>query len=130
MNDTTFSSAHPHGTSSSDRPPLRRTTGPIGGVASGLAHTFNVPVMGVRAALLAGALFAGGAVVLGYIVAWLLVPVDDTLLESEKPASAPGMLLAVVAAVITIQILFGLLTSLPIGLIAIGAIATWWLMRR
>lgn len=130
MNDTYFTSTHDSDNASGTRPPLRRTTGPIGGVAAALANTFNVSATGVRIALAAGAIFSGGAVVLGYIVAWMLIPIDDTLLESEKPASVPGTLLAVVAAIIGIQILFGLASSMPIGWIAIGALATWWFLRR
>lgn len=130
MNDTTFSSTH-HGTdNSTPRPPLRRTTGPIGGVAAGLAHTLNVPAVAVRFALAAATIFSGGAVVLGYLIAWWLIPVDDTLLESERPATAPRALLGVVGAIIALQVIFGLMSSTPIGWLAIGGLATWWFMRK
>lgn len=130
MNDTTFTSTHHSNKVSGTRPPLRRTTGPVGGVAAGLAHTFNVPATGMRMALAAATIFTGGAIVLAYIVAWMLIPVDDMLLESEKPASVPGALLAIIAALIAIQIVFGLITNLPLGWMAVGALGLWFYLRR
>jgi len=128
MQDTSFSTDRY--TNSNSRPALRRTTGPIGGVAAGLARTFNLPATGVRMALAAGVLFSGGALVVAYLVAWMLIPVDDMLLESEKPASVPTTLLAIVAGIIAIQVVFGIITNLPLGWLALGGLAAWWYMRR
>lgn len=110
----------------STRQPLRRSRGPVGGVLSGLGHTFGIDANILRVATATAAFLLGPFVVLAYLVAWMLVPVDERLTESERPASVPKVLIGVVAAIIAIQIVFGVITSIPLGWAIVGGIALYW----
>ena len=73
-----------------------------------------------------GALVAGPLVLIGYLAAWVLVPVDQTLPAGQRPSSAPRALMYLVAAIVAIQIAFGLVTNLPIGWMLLTGIAVYW----
>ena len=53
---------------------LTRTDGPLSGVSAGLADYFNIDVMLVRIALLAGTIVTFPVVPVAYIAAWLIIP--------------------------------------------------------
>jgi phage shock protein PspC (stress-responsive transcriptional regulator) len=55
----------------------------VGGVCGGLAETFKVDPTLVRLAAVAAIVFTGGAALLGYVVAWAVMPLDA---PSEPPA--------------------------------------------
>ncbi len=48
----------------------------LGGVCGGLAEYFNVDVILVRLIWIALALFVGGGILL-YIIAWIIIPLED-----------------------------------------------------
>jgi phage shock protein PspC (stress-responsive transcriptional regulator) len=87
-------------------PPTRRLTRSegdriLGGVAGGLGRYFNIDPIIVRIAFAVLA-FAGGAGVLAYLAAWLLVPSDGEGVEPRTGANrtmaiAGGVVLAVAA---------------------------------
>lgn len=127
MDDTTFGSPF---TQSDTRPPLRRVSGPIGGVTAGIARTFGVPVMGVRLVWAGLAFFAGPIAVIAYLLAWMMIPVDESLPISDQPASVPRPLLYIVGAIVAIQVVSGVIGSMPMGWIAVAAVAAWWFFFR
>src|SRR5215204_5342819 len=59
-----------------DRPPLRRGRRDrfLGGVCAGIAGHLGVDVVIIRLAALALAVVSGGAAVLVYLIAWILIP--------------------------------------------------------
>lgn len=106
--------------------PFRRSKGPVGGVLAGLGRTLGVNANLLRLGIAAAAFVFGPFVLLTYLIAWTLVPVDDSLLISERPASAPKVLIGIVAAIIAIQFVFNLVTSLPFGWMVVGGAALYW----
>lgn len=113
---------------------LRRSTSDrtLGGVAGGLGQYFGVDPVLIRVAFVL-ALFAGGAGLLAYLVAWIVVPEDD---GTEDTSGAPpprdaatvgGVILVVLAAAILFD---GWWSTgdliLPLLLVGTGA----WLLLR
>jgi len=60
----------------------------LGGVAAGLAHYLDLDVTLIRIALVALMLFSCGLVVVGYIIAWILMPEEPLALIPPAPAAA------------------------------------------
>jgi len=110
--------------------PLRRRPGPIGGVLAAVAHKTDINANLLRFGTIVAGTFAGPLVVVAYLAAWLLMPVDTSYPVSEQPGPAPKAVLGVVAAVVAIQVLFGLITSLPFTWIAVAVIAAYWFFFR
>jgi phage shock protein PspC (stress-responsive transcriptional regulator) len=104
----------------------------IAGVCGGLARYFNIDPVIVRVAAVA-LIFAGGAGVLLYLAAMLLVPA-----EGDPPAGQPGgtgraaTIAGVVVLVIAAAVLFdgvGFLWGgvvFPLGFLALLGLAVWW----
>jgi phage shock protein PspC (stress-responsive transcriptional regulator) len=62
----------------------------IAGVCSGLAKYMDLDVTLVRVLMITGTIFSGGLLILGYIAAWILMPVDYGIrMPAAHPASAP-----------------------------------------
>jgi phage shock protein PspC (stress-responsive transcriptional regulator) len=59
----------------------------IAGVCSGLAKYLDVDVTLIRVLMITGTLFSGGLLILCYLAAWILVPVDYGI---QMPATAPA----------------------------------------
>ena len=97
---------------------------------AGLSRSLGVDANLLRVVTVVAALFAGPAVLLAYLVGWLVMPVDEALPSHERPSSAPGALLVIVGAIIAIQITFGLITNLPFTWIVIAGIAGYWFFIR
>jgi phage shock protein C len=58
----------------------------IAGVCAGLARYFEVDVTLVRLLVVAGTLFSGGLGLLGYIVAWIIMPRENEALPFRSTA--------------------------------------------
>jgi signal transduction histidine kinase/phage shock protein PspC (stress-responsive transcriptional regulator) len=101
-----------------DRGPIRRRRDGrfLGGVASGLASRIGVDVTLVRIALVLFGL-ASGAGVAAYVVAWLLVPVDDEPEAIGARALGDGRGLALVV---------GLVPLLVVSLLVASALQAPW----
>lgn len=73
---------------------LYRTTGPIGGVAGGLADYFGIDPVLVRLAIVAGAIIGFPLVPLVYVAAWMIIPQADPApvapLMAPNPAANPA----------------------------------------
>jgi phage shock protein PspC (stress-responsive transcriptional regulator) len=75
-----------------------RTQRRIAGVCGGLARHFDTDPVFIRLGFVAAALIPpfAGAVIVGYLVAWLIVPEEDAVASvapaaaGEAPAGAPG----------------------------------------
>ncbi len=130
--------------STSDTPPTPAPAGPrrferssadrvVGGVAGGLGRYFDIDPTLVRIAFVALALLGGAGIVV-YVAALLLVPLDDA--RAGPPASgreravAIGVVLVLVIAVLAVGG-FGLFVGgafFPLALLALGGLAVWWLV--
>jgi phage shock protein PspC (stress-responsive transcriptional regulator) len=103
----------------------------IAGVAGGLADYFGVDPVLVRVALVA-LVFAGGAGVLAYIAAWLLVPE-----EGAEPSAGAGKIATIAGAIALVCAVFAIVPfggpwnwGGPFaGLVALGlaGLAVWWM---
>ena len=123
----------------------RRGSGPLrrrqsdrlaGGVAAGLASRLGFDVNLVRIAFVVGTVFTGGTVAIGYVLAWLLVPVDgaDGNLASRAVTDRRGITVAAgigsltfVAWIIVNALQAGWLSNLvwPLGLCVAGIVLIW-----
>lgn len=56
----------------------------VGGVCGGLAEAFRLDPALVRLAMVAAIVFTGGAALLGYLIVWVVLPL-------ESPASPPAL---------------------------------------
>lgn len=63
----------------------------IAGVCSGLAKYLDVDVSLIRVLVITGTLFSGGLLLLGYLAAWILVPVDHGIRMPAAEAPAPSV---------------------------------------
>jgi len=106
--------------------PLRRSHGPVGGVLSGIGNKVGVDANLLRIATVLAAIISGPLVLVAYLAAWMLIPVDERLPANQRPTSAPRALIYVVGAIIAIQFVFGVLTSLPIGWMLLAGVAIYW----
>ncbi len=108
----------------------------VGGVAGGLARYFGVDPLLVRLAV-AGLALLGGAGVVLYAAAWLLVPSEELPAGAPAPAGrlaqrsawaiAGVVVLALVAAPVLIGGAFVVGGALiPLALLAACGLATWW----
>lgn len=66
-----------------------RTDSILGGVCGGVAHYFDVDPTLVRLVALV-AFFAGGAGLLAYIAAWIIVPEEPIKSRGQKPPVSPS----------------------------------------
>jgi phage shock protein C len=64
-----------------------RTDSMIGGVCGGLAEYFDIDPAIVRLAAVL-LVFAGGAAIIAYIIAWIIIPQKPFALEEKAPAKA------------------------------------------
>lgn len=104
--DPAMTSEQPEGaTSATSQPsrPLRRraTDRVIGGVAAGIADYFNVDPLLIRAAFVGLMIFGGAGLVL-YVGAWLLIPIesrDESIVDAAlgRVGLAPGRAVTIVA---------------------------------
>lgn len=61
----------------------------VAGVCGGLAETFKVDATPIRLAAVAAVVFTWGAALLGYLVAWLVMPMDGPAVPLELRAGEP-----------------------------------------
>lgn len=112
--------------------PLRRVPeGQIaGGVATGLARRTGYPVGVIRAVFVGAALITSGYLVIGYNLAWLLIPArgSDTSIGAKALADRRGLGLAaglasmlVVALIIASALNAPWVTSLAVPLVVVAA---------
>jgi phage shock protein PspC (stress-responsive transcriptional regulator) len=109
----------------------------IGGVCAGVARYFNVDAVIVRIAAIVLALF-GGAGVLLYIAALLLMPAEDSPAAVEPGASDGRNRALVVAGVVVLLIVAspflvggGLLFAgilIPLAFLVAAGVLVWWLV--
>ncbi len=100
----------------------RDPTGPIGGVATGLARYFSIDPFLVQAAFVAFAFF-GGSGILVYLAAWVLVPESG----SDQDGREPGYLNIVVGTVLLVAAFGGALAGLGFGS-SLGGSQLFWLI--
>ena len=80
----------------SSRPPARRRVrrdpqeGLIGGVIAGLAITLRVEPMLLRLSFVVGVFLTGGALLVGYAIAWALLPAADGAVGMTLPRIGKG----------------------------------------
>lgn len=110
-----------------------RTDTVLGGVASGLAAYLDADPALVRIAWAILVVVTGGAALLAYIVAWIVVPEEPEMAAAE-PATDPvtGEVVAPAAAPSTTPTISGGSGGMAgvvvgIGLVALGA---WFLLRE
>jgi phage shock protein C len=105
----------------STRPPLRRPDGVVAGVCAGLGRTLGVDPIVFRL-LFVGITIAGGAGVVLYVLAWLMIPPDDdptrTGFGPDSAAITAGTALVVVGGWMLVQRL------VPEFAEAVGRV--WW----
>ena len=123
MQNTTF-------TSTTQRPAFRRQAGPIGGVAGGLAHTFDLDATAVRVALGVGLVFTGPVILVAYVLMWMLVPIDPLVPVADRPSSAPALLIGGIAVLIGLGIAIDILTAIPLSWIVIGGFVGYYFWSR
>lgn len=68
---------------------LHRSAGDrmVGGICGGLAETFHLDPALVRLAMVAAIVFTGGAALLGYLVLWIVLPLE--IPASPESAASP-----------------------------------------
>ena len=110
----------------------------IAGVCSGIGRYFNVDPIVVRIAALVG-LLAGGATLVAYVAALILVPVEPAEGEAEPPPGVGGgrSTGSIVAIVVILFFTWPLLLGggfliagivLPFAMLAIVGLLAWWLV--
>lgn len=122
----TTTSAHTH----TSRPPLQRVGGPIAGVAGGLARHFGIDETAMRLLLAVGLLVTGPVVLTAYLVAWVLLPVDPTVPESERTGRFGPILLGFIALFFGFGVLMDILSAVSGAWLVLGAAAIWWLWHK
>lgn len=113
-------------------PVLRRDSSRrvLGGVCAGLARTWNVDPLLVRAALIVATVVTSGLALLAYLALWLVVPTDRSYAAARR-VWTPARTLVVVALVACASAI-----AVPegrpatIGLVLIGAVAVAWYSAR
>ena len=122
------------------RPPLRRSKDDrvIAGVCGGVARTLGIDPIIVRV-LVAAFTLAGGAGLIAYILAWILIPEDDGIAVINADRSRPGkLMLAIVIAALGLaamsslfpwsgQNMFGLFLFVLIAVVVWQAFGQDWL---
>ncbi len=122
------------------RPPLRRSKDDrvIAGVCGGLARTLGIDPIIVRVLVAAFAL-AGGAGIIAYILAWILIPEEDGIAVINADRSRPGkLILAIFVAALGLaamsslfpwsgQNMFGLFLFVLIAVVVWQAFGQDWL---
>ena len=112
-----------------------RTDRILGGVGGGLAEHLGLDPLLVRFAIAVLVVVTGGAGLLLYVAAWLLVP-DTPLAPGEAPpqqrsraATIGGIAaLLVLAAIIVPGGIFVGWFALPFAILALAGLAVWWLV--
>ena len=110
----------------------------IGGVCSGIGRYFNVDPIVVRIVALVG-LLLGGATLVAYVAALILVPNEPAEGEPEpSPAAGGGRSTGAIVAIVVVALIAwpivvggGLLIAgiaLPFALLAIAGLLAWWLV--
>lgn len=110
----------------------------IAGVCSGIGRYFNVDPIVVRIAALVG-LLLGGATLVAYVAALILVPVEPAEGETEPPPGVGGgrSTRSIVAIVVVLLLAWPLLVGggfliagivLPFAMLAIAGVLGWWLV--
>lgn len=105
----------------------------IGGVAGGLGTYFDIDATLVRIGFVGLALLGGAGVVV-YLAALLLIPGDDAATGSPSSTRERATAIAVVVALgVALLVIggFGLFLGgalVPLALLALGGLAVWWLV--
>lgn len=106
------------------------------GVAAGLANRAGVDPMVVRIAFVVGSLFFGVGLA-AYLALWLLLPAENGTLRIEralKDGDVPSVALLVIAALSVVgpgaPFWGGFHGFHPFGLIALVAVAVWYVTRH
>ena len=104
----------------------------LGGVCGGIAEYFGIDVVIVRVAAVALVAF-GGAGLLIYLAAWLLVPAEGTSGQDRTGAQRAAVIAGAVALVIAAGALLphglgwgGFLV--PLGWLALAGLLVWWVV--
>lgn len=120
--------------------PLRRARAGrwLGGVCSGIALRWSIPVVQVRALFVVATVLSGLGV-LAYIACWLVLPADDA---DDRPSLAHGvaslaLLLAACVALVTLAagaatatlFGFGWTVAVGLGVFLVGALVAWPVVR-
>jgi phage shock protein PspC (stress-responsive transcriptional regulator) len=112
-----------------------RTDRVLGGVGGGLAEHLGLDPLLVRFAIAVLVIITGGAGLLLYVAAWLLVP-DTPLAPGQAPppqrsraATIGGIAaLLILAAIIVPGGIFVGWFALPFAVLALAGLAVWWLV--
>lgn len=68
---------------------VRDPNATLGGVASGIAHRYGFEVALTRLAFILMILFSGGTAILGYLLAWIVIPRATYWPPIARPSNAP-----------------------------------------
>lgn len=102
----------------------------IGGVASGLARTFNVDENAVRIVMAVALVVAAPVTVVAYLVMWMVVPIDPLVPVADRPSSAPAILVGAVAIIIGLGLAIEIFSSVSFTWIIIGGFVAYHLWNR
>ncbi len=111
--DTSTTMGQPAGQPPPPQRRLRRTDGPIGGVAAGLARFFGIDVAIVRVAIVCSVVL-GGFGLAAYLAAWILLP-DDTDTDPRPVAFNQGLFRIIVGAIFVAGAVSAVAGSLRLG---------------
>jgi phage shock protein PspC (stress-responsive transcriptional regulator) len=112
-----------------------RTDRILGGVGGGLAEHLGIDPLLVRFGIGLLVVITGGAGLLLYIAAWLLVP--DAQLPAGQTAPAPRSRAATIGGVAALLVLVGIVVpsgivvgwlAVPFAIIALIGLGVWWLV--
>lgn len=130
MQNTYPNTKNLHSAEIGGRPPLRRLSGPVGGVSAGLARTLGVDATAMRLAVALAVVFTGPVALVAYTLAWLVIPVDPAVPIDRRPSKAPVLLLAAVVLVLGVGFAIDLLTFFPASWLVAAAIVGWYLWHK
>src|SRR3954453_2696217 len=112
-----------------------RTDRILGGVGAGLAEHLGIDPLRVRFGIALLAVLTGGAALLLYLAAWLLVP--DAPLPAGHAAPAPRSRAATIGGVAVLVVLACIIVpsgivvgwlAVPFAILALIGLGVWWLV--
>ena len=114
------------GTNSSTRRLYRDSSGPLRGVATGLAHYFGIDPVLVQIGFVLLTIF-GGSGILIYLAGWLLIPEADFQDPNSTP-SEPGAASVVIGALVLVAAVALIMSFIGLGFAFDGSVFIWLLL--
>ncbi len=114
------------GANPSTRRLYRDSSGPLRGVATGLAHYLGIDPVLVQIGFILLTIF-GGSGILIYLAAWLLIPEADFQDPSSTP-SEPGAASVVIGALVLVAAVALIMSFIGLGFAFDGSVFIWLLL--